>query len=41
VIAVGDCALNCGQLAGGYGFEGVVADVVPVDREVPGCPPGD
>lgn len=39
VLAVGDCALNCGEFAGGYGVEGAVADVVPVDLEVPGCPP--
>lgn len=39
VIAVGDCARNCGVFAGGYGVVGSVADVVPVDVEVPGCPP--
>jgi Ni,Fe-hydrogenase III small subunit len=39
VVAVGDCALNCGVFAGGYGVEGAVGDVVPVDVEVPGCPP--
>jgi Ni,Fe-hydrogenase III small subunit len=39
VIALGDCALNCGAFAGGYGVEGAVRDVVPVDTEVPGCPP--
>ncbi|MFD9903623.1 NADH-quinone oxidoreductase subunit B family protein [Streptomyces sp. NPDC059063] len=39
VIAVGDCALNCGEFAGGYGVEGAVADVVDVDLAVPGCPP--
>jgi Ni,Fe-hydrogenase III small subunit len=39
VVAVGDCALNCGVFAGGYGVEGAVADVVPVDIHVPGCPP--
>lgn len=39
VIAVGDCALDCGAFAGGYGVEGSVADVVPVDIGVPGCPP--
>lgn len=39
VVAVGDCALNCGAFAGGYGVEGGVADVVPVDLAVPGCPP--
>ncbi|WP_131786204.1 NADH-quinone oxidoreductase subunit B family protein [Protofrankia symbiont of Coriaria ruscifolia] len=39
VMAVGDCALNCGEFAGGYGVQGSVADVVPVDMQVPGCPP--
>ena len=39
VVAVGDCALTCGVFAGGHGVEGTVADVVPVDVEVPGCPP--
>ncbi|HEY5012783.1 MAG TPA: oxidoreductase [Acidimicrobiia bacterium] len=39
VIALGDCALNCGAFRGGYGVEGAVGDVVPVDAEVPGCPP--
>jgi formate hydrogenlyase subunit 7 len=39
VIAVGDCARNCGAFRGGYGVEGAVGDVVPVDVEVPGCPP--
>ncbi|MCX5562828.1 NADH-quinone oxidoreductase subunit B family protein [Streptomyces sp. NBC_00038] len=39
VVAVGDCAINCGEFAGGYGVEGAVADVVPVDLMVPGCPP--
>ncbi|AOR29972.1 oxidoreductase [Streptomyces fodineus] len=39
VVAVGDCAINCGEFAGGYGVEGAVRDVVPVDLAVPGCPP--
>lgn len=39
MVAVGDCAINCGDFAGGYGVEGAVADVVPVDLSVPGCPP--
>ena len=39
VIALGDCALNCGVFAGAYGVEGAVRDIVPVDAEVPGCPP--
>lgn len=39
VIALGDCARNCGVFAGAYGVAGAVSDVVPVDVEVPGCPP--
>jgi len=39
VVAVGDCARNCGVFAGAYGVEGPVADVVPVDLEISGCPP--
>ena len=39
VIAVGDCALNCGALAGYYGVAGAVGDVVDVDLEVPRRPP--
>ena len=39
VVALGDCALDCGVFRGGYGVEGAVRDVVPVDAEVPGCPP--
>ena len=39
VIAVGDCARNCGVFAGGYGVAGAAADAVDVDLEVPGCPP--
>jgi Ni,Fe-hydrogenase III small subunit len=39
VIAVGDCAANCGVFAGGYGVAGRVADFVPVDVTISGCPP--
>lgn len=39
VVAVGDCARNCGVFSGAYGVTGAVGDVVPVDLEVPGCPP--
>jgi Ni,Fe-hydrogenase III small subunit len=39
VIAVGDCACNGGVFAQGYGVVGSVADVIPVDVQVPGCPP--
>src|SRR4051794_2939657 len=39
VVAVGDCARNAGVFAGAYAVVGAVRDVVPVDVEVPGCPP--
>lgn len=39
VIALGDCARDCGVFRGGYGVEGAVSDVVSVDMEIPGCPP--
>lgn len=40
VLAVGDCARNCGAFAGAYGVAGSVGDHVDVDLDVPGCPPG-
>ncbi len=39
VIAVGDCARDCGVFRGGYGVVGAVSDVVAVDVSIPGCPP--
>ena len=39
VVAMGDCARDCGVFAGGYGVVGAVRDVVEVDLEIPGCPP--
>jgi Ni,Fe-hydrogenase III small subunit len=39
VVAVGDCAANAGEFAGGYGVQSSVAGVVPVDVQVLGCPP--
>lgn len=39
VIACGDCALNRGVFKDAYGVVGAVSDVVPVDVEIPGCPP--
>jgi len=39
VVAVGDCARDCGVFAGAYGAAGAAGDFVPVDAEVPGCPP--
>lgn len=40
VVALGDCARNCGVFAGGYGVQGAVGDFLPVDVEIAGCPPG-
>jgi Ni,Fe-hydrogenase III small subunit len=39
VVALGDCARDCGVFAGAYGVEGSVSDVIPVDVTIPGCPP--
>jgi Ni,Fe-hydrogenase III small subunit len=39
VVAVGDCARDRGEFAQAYGVVGAVSEVVPVDVEVPGCPP--
>ena len=39
VVAVGDCACDGGVFASAYGVVGVVGDVVPVDVQIPGCPP--
>jgi Ni,Fe-hydrogenase III small subunit len=39
VVAVGDCARDCGVFAGAYGVLGPVTAVVPVDVVVTGCPP--
>lgn len=39
VVALGDCAINCGVFKGAYAIEGSVGEVVPVDLEIPGCPP--
>ena len=39
VVAVGDCARTCGVFRGSYAIAGPVADIVPVDVFVDGCPP--
>ncbi len=39
VVAVGDCARDCGIFKGAYGVAGAVSDIVPVDVVVRGCPP--
>lgn len=39
VIAVGSCGLSGGVFQGCYNVVGSLADVIPVDVFVPGCPP--
>jgi Ni,Fe-hydrogenase III small subunit len=39
VVAVGDCAAGGGLFCGGYACAGGVADVLPVDLHIKGCPP--
>jgi len=39
VVAIGDCAHDCGVFAGSYAVAGRVQDVIPVDAVVTGCPP--
>src|SRR5262249_23617467 len=39
VVAVGDCAKTCGGFKGSYAIVGSVADVIPVDVVIIGCPP--
>ena len=39
VIAVGDCGRDGGIFRGSYAVVGGVADVIPVDAVIAGCPP--
>lgn len=39
VVAAGSCALDGGCFAGSYAVVGGVAEVVPVDLHIAGCPP--
>jgi Ni,Fe-hydrogenase III small subunit len=39
VVALGDCATGCGVFAGSPAVVGRLADVLPVDLHLPGCPP--
>ncbi|MFZ1643691.1 MAG: NADH-quinone oxidoreductase subunit NuoB [Candidatus Contendobacter sp.] len=39
VVAVGDCGRDGGVFAGGYACVGGVAEVIPVDLHIAGCPP--
>ncbi len=39
VIALGDCAINCGIFKGSYAVTGPVERHIPIDVRIPGCPP--
>jgi len=43
VVAMGDCAAGCGSVGAMFGPNyascGKISNVIPVDVEVPGCPP--
>jgi len=40
VVAVGDCAANCGVFGkDNYAIAGAVSDIIPVDVVIQGCPP--
>jgi len=43
LVAMGDCAAGCGMAGGlfgeNYASYGKIANVIPMDVEVPGCPP--
>jgi len=40
VVAMGDCAANCGVFGrDNYALAGAVADIIPVDVIIHGCPP--
>jgi Ni,Fe-hydrogenase III small subunit len=39
VIALGDCAINCGMFKGSYAVTGPVERHIPVDVRISGCPP--
>jgi len=39
VVALGDCAADCGVFAGSPAVVGPLSDILPVDLHVRGCPP--
>ncbi len=39
VISMGDCGINGGEFGVSYASCGAVANIVPVDAVIPGCPP--
>ena len=39
VVALGDCAIDGGLFAGSYACAGGIAEAIPVDLRIRGCPP--
>jgi len=40
VVAMGDCAIDCGVFGrDNYAIAGAVAEIIPVDVQIRGCPP--
>ena len=39
VVAMGDCGCSGGMFGESYASCGKISNVIPVDVEVPGCPP--
>jgi len=39
VVAIGDCGAGCGIFGASHAHCGAIANVIPVDISVPGCPP--
>ena len=39
VVAIGDCGCDGGIFGENYASRGRVANVIPVDVAIPGCPP--
>ncbi|MSQ55134.1 MAG: formate hydrogenlyase [Betaproteobacteria bacterium] len=39
VVAIGDCGCNGGIFGENYASRGRISNVIPVDVQVPGCPP--
>ena len=39
VVAIGDCGCDGGVFGENYASRGRVANILPVDAEIPGCPP--
>ena len=39
VVAVGDCGCDGGLFGESYASLGRISNVIPVDAQIPGCPP--